>query len=221
MVFIMSLFITFEGTEGSGKTTQIQRLARFLTERGQEVVLTREPGGCTISDAIRAILLDNAHREMDENAELLLYAAARAQHVAQVLRPALAAGKTVLCDRFTDATLAYQGWGRKLPLERIRALNAMATGGLTPDITLLLDLPVEKGLKRALSRIASSSGPREDRFERERLEFHSEVQRGYRSLASDEPGRFRLIDADRSPEEVERQIEQCVLQSLESRPHAL
>jgi len=202
----MSFFITFEGTEGSGKTTQIEELGRCLSELGHQVVLTREPGGCSIADAIRSILLDSGNSAMTPRAELLLYAAARAQHVAEIIVPALKQGKTVLCDRFTDATIAYQGFGRGLCLDLIASLNDMATQGLQPQLTLLLDLPVETGIERALTRIAVQSGPKEDRFERERLEFHRKVQSGYRRLAKQEPSRFRIIDAARPREQVARSV---------------
>src|SRR5512137_721176 len=141
----MAFFITFEGIEGSGKTTQIRTLAEQLETRGYRVLTTREPGGCPIADAMRAILLDPGNQALLPRAELLLYAAARAQHVEQVIRPALTSGTVVLCDRFADATTAYQGGGRRLEAGLVAQLNAIATAGLTPDLTLLLDCPVELG----------------------------------------------------------------------------
>lgn len=212
----MSLFITFEGIEGSGKTTQISRLAAYLGARGLDVVQTREPGGCPIADAIRAILLDAANRALVPAAELLLYAAARAQHVAEIVRPALADGRIVLCDRFTDATLAYQGFGRGLSLPEIDNLNAMARGATVPDLTLLFDLPVEIGLRRAFRRIAGTAGPAEDRFEQESVDFHERIRQGYLTLAEREPQRFRKIhaeaDADQVFAEVVAVVEQCLRQ---------
>lgn len=190
----MGFFITFEGIEGCGKTTQLQRLAAKLQATGEAVLITREPGGCAIADALRAILLDSANHAMAPTTELLLYAAARAQHVAEVIRPALEAGRIVLCDRFSDATLAYQGYGRGLDRELIGELNRVATGGLNPDLTLLLDFPAEEGLERARQRNAGSDGPDEGRFEAEALPFHRRVRDGYLALAAAED-RFRVIDA--------------------------
>ncbi len=193
----MACFITFEGIEGCGKTTQVRLLAEFLTSRGHDVTVTREPGGCAIADQVRAILLDAENRALVPLAELLLYAAARAQHVEEVIRPALAAGGIVICDRFTDATVAYQGFGRSLDRELIDRLNGIATGGIRPDLTLLLDCPEETGLARAMERINSSAGAREERFEQESLRFHRAVRQGYLSLAEAEPHRFLVLDATR------------------------
>ena len=195
----MGCFITFEGIEGCGKTTQIRLLAETLQRAGRQVTLTREPGGCPIADKIRAILLDAGNSSMTPLAELLLYAAARAQHISEVIVPALARGSIVLCDRFTDATVAYQGFGRDLDRAVINQLNLLAAGSCRPDITFLLDCPVETGLGRAIARIeatcASGSGkPLEERFERESRDFHDRVRAGYLSLAAAEPGRFVLID---------------------------
>ncbi len=200
----MASFITFEGMEGCGKTTQLQLLAAALRRRHRQVVTTREPGGCPIADAVRAILLHPDNTAMIPRTELLLYAAARAQHVEEVIRPALAAGKTVLCDRFIDATTAYQGFGRGLALPLIERLNSLAVEGLRPDLTLLLDLPVEEGLRRARRRNADSN-PDEDRFERESLAFHQRVREGYLELARRQE-RFRVIDASGTPEEVAARV---------------
>lgn len=205
----MSLFITFEGIEGCGKTTQIRLLNESLRRRGLDVLATREPGGCPIADAIRGILLDAANSGMSPRTELLLYAAARAQHVSEVILPALRAGKTILCDRFTDATLAYQGYGRDLDRDLIASLNTMAAGDVTPDLTLLLDFPPEEGLHRARHRNASCSEINEDRFEQESLDFHRRVRNGYRELAARQ-SRFRLIDARGSVGEVAQRIEKAV-----------
>lgn len=190
----MGIFITFEGVEGCGKTTQLRLLAQSLRERGHEVVLTREPGGCQIADRLRNILLDAANSNMTPTAELLLYAAARAQHVAEVISPALAEDKVVLCDRFTDATLAYQGYGRGLDRELISRLNSLATVNIRPDLTILLDCPAETGLGRAMARINSSQGNREERFELESIHFHQRVRNGYLALAALEQDRFMVIN---------------------------
>lgn len=195
----MACFITFEGIEGCGKTTQIRLLAESLQQSGKEVLLTREPGGCPIADKIRSILLDADNSAMTPKAELLLYAAARAQHSDEVIRPALAGGKIVLCDRFTDATSAYQGCGRGLDQGLISDLNAIATGGCVPDLTVLIDCPVELGLERAMARIEAGSAAdrnhlREERFERESLEFHQRVRDGYLRLAATHTDRFIVID---------------------------
>ncbi len=190
----MGFFITFEGIEGCGKSTQLQRLAARLRTAGEVVLVTREPGGCAIADALRALLLDSANSAMAPTTELLLYAAARAQHVAEVIRPALDAGRIVLCDRFSDASLAYQGYGRGLDRPLIGELNRVATNGLVPDLTLLLDFPAEEGLARARRRNAGSDGPDEGRFEAESLAFHRRVRDGYLELAATGP-RFRTIDA--------------------------
>jgi dTMP kinase len=185
------LFITFEGPEGSGKTTQIQRLAAWLREQGQTVLATREPGGTAIGDRVRAILLDSDHREMQPQTEILLFSAARAQIVGQIIRPHLARGGVVLCDRFADSTLAYQGYGRQLDLATLRLITAFATGGLQPDLTFCLDLPVDVGLQRK----AAGAGEEWNRMEQETLAFHARVRRGYLTLAQAEPARWRVLDA--------------------------
>lgn len=200
----MSLFITFEGIEGSGKTTQVRRLADYLRACGRDVVITREPGGCPIADAIRRILLDPDNNALVSRAELLLYAAARAQHVDEIIRPALETGKVVLCDRFTDATLAYQGYGRGLDTALIRTLNELAAGPLIPGLTLLLDMPEEDGLQRARARNAGTADS-EGRFEQENLSFHRRVREGYLALAAEEK-RFRIVDARGTEEEVAERV---------------
>jgi dTMP kinase len=196
------MFITFEGIEGSGKTTQLQRLAAGLRERGRTVVVTKEPGGTPLADRIRAILLDSAS-VIDPVAELFLFAASRRQHVVEVIAPALARGEVVLCDRFTDSTLAYQGFGRELDLDRLRLLNDWATGSLRPAVTLVFDLPEEVGLRRAVSRNTTASED-EGRFELEDLRFHRRVREGYRALALGDPRRYLVIDADGAMEEVQQ-----------------
>ena len=190
------MFITFEGIEGSGKTTQMRRLA----ERLPNAIATKEPGGTPSADRIRAILLDSSSH-LDPIAELFLFAASRRQHVVEVIRPALDRGAVVLCDRFTDATLAYQGFGRRLDLDQLRMLNDWATSSLHPDLTLLFDLPEETGLTRARSRNAGADTD-EGRFEAEDLRFHRRVREGYLALAAAEPKRFIVIDASGTIDEV-------------------
>jgi len=190
------MFITFEGIDGSGKTTQLRRVA----PRFPDAVLTKEPGGTPTADRIRAILLDAASK-LDPLAEVLLFAASRHQHVTEVIRPALDAGRVVLCDRYTDATLAYQGFGRLIDLDRLRLLNDWATGSLTPDRTLLFDIDEETGLRRARGR-----GGEELRFEAEDLRFYRRVREGYLALAESEPKRFVVIDANGTEDEVAARV---------------
>lgn len=204
------VFITFEGIEGSGKSTQISRLFDHLTAAGVSAVLTREPGGTPIGDQVRRILLDPANRLLDPTAELLLYAASRAQHLREVILPALAAGRTVLCDRFSDATLAYQGHGRGLPVPTIRELDRIVTRGLNPRLTVLLDLPVETGLGRAQGRNQSEGLHAEARFENENIAFHNRVRDGYLLLAGEEPARIRIVNAARPPDEVQAEVRKIV-----------
>jgi dTMP kinase len=213
----MSCFITFEGIEGCGKTTQMKLISRRLTEKGLQVIMTREPGGCAIADKIRSILLDADNRGMVPMAELFLYAAARAQHVSEIIGPALDAGKIVFCDRFTDATLAYQGYGRQLERSLIAELNSLAAGRIRPDFTVLIDCPAETGLKRAISRIEASAGAREERFEQESIQFHQRVREGYLKIAKEEPDRFIVINGDRSVGDVETSIAESVLARLAKR----
>lgn len=198
------MFITFEGPEGGGKSTQLRLLAAALREHGYEVVVTREPGGTPIGDAIRQLLLaTNESQPVGARTEALLFAAARAQLVDDVIRPALARGAIVLSDRFGDSTLAYQVGGRRLPEPAIRQLLEFATGGLTPDLTFLLDLGVEAGRRRKAREVA-------DRLEREEAEFHERVRAAYLELAAREPQRFVLVDATRPVEEIARTIRQRV-----------
>ena len=204
----MAKLITCEGIEGSGKSTQILHLANHLRDQGREVIVTREPGGCPIADAIRRILLDPSNQQLCATAELLLYAAARAQHVEEVIRPALAKGAIVLCDRYIDATIAYQGFGRGLDLTLIQELNQVASAGLLPDLTLLFDLPVATGLSRALARNAVAV-ENEGRFEAESLAFHERVRAGYLQGASQEK-RFTIIDATGTPEQVTGRVTRIV-----------
>ncbi len=199
-------FITFEGIEGSGKSTQIVLLANHLRSGGASIALTREPGGTHIGDQVRKILLDPSHRLLDHKAELLLYAASRAQHLEEVILPALAAGKIVLCDRFSDATLAYQGYGRGLDIEMIRALDRIVCVGTQPDLTILFDIDTAVGLARAHGRNASRGLEAEARFENEELVFHERVRQGYLTLARESPHRIRVVDASPSPEEIQMDL---------------
>lgn len=213
----MARFVTFEGIEGSGKSTQLARLAQQLKTSGHAVTVTREPGGCPIADRVRAILLDAENGALTPMAELLLYAAARAQHVAEIVVPALNAGHIVLCDRFTDATVAYQGYGRGLDHTVIAELNRLATGSLRPDLTVLVDCPVEVGLARAMARINSCQGAREERFELESLQFHQRVRNGYLELAEREKDRCIVIDGSGSITETEAAIFAALLPRLAKR----
>jgi len=194
-------FITFEGMEGCGKSTQAKLLARAL---GADTVLTQEPGGTAIGRAIRQLLLHPANRAMSAEAEVLLFFADRAQHVAEVIRPALAAGKIVISTRYVDTSLAYQGYGRGLDLDRIRSVAVLATGGLRPDLTLFFDLPLEIGLARVVSRGG------QDRLESEVREFHERVRNGYLELAAAEPDRWIRIDASGSEADVEARTRAAV-----------
>lgn len=194
------MFITFEGIEGSGKSTQLRRLAAHLRERGRVVVETKEPGGTPLADRIRAIVLDSAS-VIDPIAEVFLFAASRRQHTTEVIEPALGRGEIVLCDRYADSTLAYQGFGRLIDLDRLRALNDWATDALRPHLTLLFDLPEETGLTRANSRNAVATQD-EGRFEAEDLRFHRRVREGYLSMALEQPERFVVVDGDADVETV-------------------
>jgi len=205
------MFITFEGIEGSGKTTQIELLIPVLQAKGYDSVFTREPGATEIGKKIRAILLDASHTAMLPLTELLLYEADRAQHVHEVIKPALAANKVVVADRFFDATIVYQGYARGFDLELIQQIHRIVLGGLTPDLTIILDLPVHVGLERAWERINSRSDLPEDRFEKEDIAFHEKVRQGYLTLAGNEPKRFQVIDASRDAEAVHRDIVDVVL----------
>jgi dTMP kinase len=200
----MGLFITFEGPEGSGKTTQIRLLADWLSERGLDVLTTREPGGTRIGEAIRDVLLSPAHTEMCAESEILLFSAARAQIVREVLSPHLARGGVVLCDRFADSMLAYQGYGRLLDLDTLRQITLFATGGLVPALTICLDLPVAEGLRRK----QGGDQAEWNRMERERLDFQERVRRGYLALAAAEPQRWLVLDALREKEVIQAEIRQ-------------
>ncbi|MGD8346868.1 MAG: dTMP kinase [Lysobacterales bacterium] len=199
------LFITVEGGEGAGKSTQIARMAAWLEARGHSVVLTREPGGTRLAERLREQLLDRQNEDLGALTELLLMFAARAQHLHELIRPALARGETVVCDRFTDATWAYQGGGRGLPDHAISILEQLVHGDLQPELTLLLDLPVNEGLRRAALR------SERDRFESESVEFFERVRSAYLGRAHGDPGRFAVIDAARAVDDVWQQIEDVLL----------
>jgi len=203
------LFITLEGPEGAGKSTNRDYLAALLREHGVDVVLTREPGGTPLAERIRELLLAPADEPMASDTELLLVFAARAQHLQQVVRPALARGAVVLCDRFTDATYAYQGGGRGVPAERIALLEDFVQGALRPDLTLVFDLPVEVGLARAAAR------GRLDRFEQERLEFFEAVRSTYLQRAAQSPERYRVLDAAQPLDAVQQRVAGLLPQLLE------
>ena len=204
------LFITFEGIDGCGKTTQAERLAAYLSSQGRQIVLTREPGGTGVSEKIRAILLDETNHRMAWLTEMLLYMASRAQLTEEVIRPALEAGKVVISDRFMDATLAYQGYGRGLDKELIRGLNAIATTHLTPDVTFLVDLAPEICGKRM-----AAMEKKADRLEGVKGDFHRRVRAGYLEMAGQEPGRFRVIDGAKSIAECERDVREAILALLQ------
>ena len=206
----MERFITFEGVEGCGKSTQVKLAGRYLKKQRTPFITTEEPGGTPLGRRVREMLLNSAPHdgaEMHAETELLLFFAARAQHVREVIMPSLREGKVVLCDRFSDATVAYQGFGRGLNIDLIKLINNFSSDGLNPDFTLLFDLPVEIGLKRAMERISGNKGiPAEDRFESEALEFHSRVREGYLSLARKEPDRFRIVDASKDIKSVHHEV---------------
>jgi len=203
------VFITLEGPDGGGKTTQASLLAEFLRQRGCDVVATREPGGTAIGDQVRAILSSLDNTAMHPRTEILLFQASRAQHVEQIIRPHLAKGGIVVCDRYADSTLAYQGYGHQVDLERLRLIVDFATGGLKPDLTLLLDIDVEEGLRR---RTNSGEWNRLDAYA---LAFHRRVRQGYFELARQEPGRWVTVDAGRPEELVQEELRRVVLQRLE------
>lgn len=199
------LFITFEGLDGSGKSTHLRRAAARLAERGIPHVVTHEPGGTPLGDAVRAIFLDPRWGTVDGTVELLLVFASRRQHLLEVIEPALAAGKHVLCDRFTDSTLAYQGYGRGVPLPMIEQMDALATGSRRPDHTLLFDLTARQARSRGHSPSRRGRGAA-DRLDAEGLAFYSRVRKGFLALAAREPERFRRVRSGGSPEGTYRQV---------------
>ncbi|MEE8392024.1 MAG: dTMP kinase [Anaerolineae bacterium] len=203
------MFITFEGPDGSGKTTQIRLLVDWLREQDHEVIVTREPGGTDIGDQIRDVLHDPDNIAMDARTEILLYSASRAQLVTQLIRPVLAAGKIVISDRYADSTLSYQGYGRGLDLETLRIITTFATDNLTPDLTFYLDITPEKGLQRR-----RLGGDEWNRLDAEALEFHQQVRAGYLELIKQEPERWAVINAARPVEEVQAEIRAMVQAKL-------
>lgn len=203
------MFITLEGPEGSGKTSQIPALDDFLRREGYDVLVTREPGGTDVGDQIRDVLMNLKNVSIVPRTEILLFQAARAQHVEEVIRPALARGQVVICDRFGDSTLAYQGYGHETDLQTLRYLVNYATGGLKPDLTLLLDIPIREGLARKVSN--QSEWNRLDAYEEA---FHERVYRGYMTLVRAEPERWRIIDATRSKDEVQQAMRDAILDRL-------
>jgi dTMP kinase len=196
------MFITLEGPDGSGKSTQLIRLAEWLEARGVSVVVTREPGGTDIGNQIRQVLMAMGNLGMSAETEFLLFSASRAQIVQDVIRPALAVGKVVLCDRFYDSSLAYQGYGRGLEVEVLQQITRFATGGLTPDLTLLLDIDVEEGLLRR-RRATQTEGAEWTRLDAQTVAFHQRVREGYHTLAGENPTRWRIIDAGQEAEQVQ------------------
>ena len=204
----MGLFVTFEGIEGSGKTTQIAFAGDFLRSQGVPCVVTSEPGGSALGGELRRLLLESGAPSIAERAELFLFAADRAQHVDEVILPGLKEGKVVLCDRYCDATIAYQGYGRGLDRDMIDQVNSYAARSLKPHCTLLFDMPPEEGLHRVRHRAVDSSLTEgsQDRFEQERLAFHRRVRQGYLALAEEEPHRFRIVDAAAGMEEVSEKV---------------
>jgi len=213
----MKLFITFEGIEGCGKTTQICLIKDYLLKRGYPVIATREPGGTQIGDSIRKILLDSQNAKIDIRTELLLYQASRAQHIKDVIRPALEQGYIVLCDRFTDATLAYQGYAQGISKDLIESLNQFATNNLTPDFTILIDCPVEIGLKRVQNRKETlNQKVSEDRFEEKSIAFHQMVRLGYLQIADRNSNRIYIVDGRKEPSNVHREIRSIVIKKIES-----
>lgn len=207
----MSLFITFEGPEGSGKTTQVKQLVEGLQHRGDDVLAVREPGGTSISEQIREVLHSLHNREMQPHTEILLYCAARAQLVGQVIRPHLQSGGVVLCDRYADSTLAYQGYGRGLDLLTLRMILDFATGSLKPDLTFYLDIDVEAGLKRK-----KTGGDEWNRMDDLEVEFHRRVRSGYLEMIAQEPARWMRVDATRNAEMIAKEIREMVERRLTS-----
>ena len=203
------MFITLEGPDGSGKSSQLHVLADWLREQDVEIYTTREPGGTDIGDQIRKVLHDLKNTAMHPRTEILLYLASRAQHVEEIIRPLLAKGTIVLCDRYADSTMAYQGYGHGVDLEMLKRLLDFSTGGLYPDLTLYLDLDVEQGLNRR-----KKSGGEWNRLDAYTLAFHTRVREGYLTLAAQEPQRWRKIDAAQSFDQVQNDLRQVVLAEL-------
>lgn len=205
-------FITLEGGEGSGKTTQINRLAEYLTAKNFKVVTTREPGGTHEAESVRALLVQRGGGKWTAMAETLLLYAARVMHVDQVIKPAMNSGKIVICDRFSDSTLAYQGYGREFDIEKIKAIEETSIGDFKPDLTLILDIDPEEGLKRSQKRLndGQDGNQTEDRFERLDIGFHKRLRDGFLNIAKAEPERCKVIDATRSSEDVFKDIKKII-----------
>ena len=201
------MFITFEGPDGSGKTTQIRRLIPVLQEKGFDIVHTREPGGTDIGDQIRSIIMNMKNKSMHPRAEILLFCASRAQLVEELVRPSLSEGKLVLCDRYADSTMAYQGYGHGLDRDVLSQLLHFATGGLKPDLTLLFDILAEAGLRRRLTNHEEWN-----RMDDYALQFHERVRSGYLAMAAAEPERWAVIDADRTPDEIHREVVSVIIE---------
>ena len=197
-------FITVEGIEGAGKTTCMQVVTEIIEHQGIKAIHTREPGGTDLGEDLRNLLLGHKHTGMSDDAELLMMFAARAEHIAQKIKPSLEDDKWVLCDRFTDATYAYQGYGRGIPLEKISGLEAWVQGALRPDLTLLMDLPVEVGMERAGKRSAP------DRFESEAWDFFERIRQGYLIIAAEQPSRVKVIDASQDLSDVQAQVKTAI-----------
>ena len=209
------MFITFEGIEGTGKTTQIARIKDYFEAKGREVFLTREPGGSRVGQELRKMLLHVDNKDLTPVAELFLYLADRAQHVDQVIRPALEDGKVVLCDRFADSTVVYQGYGRGLETKVLHQLNEVAVGGTWPDLTLILDIDPEIGLKRAMLRnLEQGVAKEEGRFEAEHLNFHKRIREGYLTWAALHRDRIRVVNAAATPDEVFDRILEAIRAAL-------
>ncbi|MFA5880758.1 MAG: dTMP kinase [Eubacteriales bacterium] len=208
------IFITFEGPDGSGKTTQMEMLGERLESLGRDVVYTREPGGTGIGEDIRDILLDSSNTAMVHRTEALLYAAGRAQHVDELIKPALGQGKIVLCDRFIDSTIAYQGFGRGIDLGFLNELNNIAVAGLLPDLTLILDIDPALGIERINEKRVLKSGRAKDRIEQEHINFHERVRKGFHHLAASDPKRCRIINGGKDTETVHRELFRIVNEVL-------
>ncbi len=206
------IFITFEGPDGAGKTTQVKLLERHLRQKGYDVLVTREPGGTPVGEEIRKILLNPSHKDMDAVTEMYLYAASRAQHVRRVIKPALDKGKMVLCDRFVDSSIAYQGFGRGLGMDVVEAVNRYALGGIVPDLTLFLNIRPEDALARGCIKPEKM-----DRLESEELEFHQRVYQGFLVLQKKYAERIKMVDASKSIDEVFKQILELVERLLSCR----
>jgi dTMP kinase len=207
------MFITFEGGDGSGKSTAIKHIVEELTKEGYSILLTREPGGTPISEEIRSIILDRANTAMDPRTEALLYAASRRQHIVEKILPAIKEGKIVLCDRFLDSSLAYQGGARNIGIDKVEQMNLFATEGLKPDLTLLFDIDPQI----ALNRIASNAGREVNRLDVEQLPFHIKVRSIFLKLAEADPKRFRIIDASKSVQDVSEEAYQAIKEKLDSK----